>query len=71
MGISAALSATGQYNGEILMSSLPIQAPRFNLPSTAHLTEYLHTSADSESARGKPGDIEVVLFAPATLALTS
>jgi hypothetical protein len=43
VGISAALSATGQFGGEITMSTVPITVPRFNLPSTADPNEYLPT----------------------------
>ena len=41
VGISAALSATGEHGGEIKMSSLPTQVPRINLPSEAASNEDL------------------------------
>lgn len=43
VGISAALSATGQHGGEIRMSTTPMQVPRFDLPSVADPNEFLPT----------------------------
>jgi hypothetical protein len=43
VGISVALSTSGEYGGEIRMSTLPVKVPRFNLPSTADPNEYLPT----------------------------
>lgn len=40
-GVSIALSSSGAYGGEIRMSTLPVEVPRFNLPSTADPNEYL------------------------------
>ncbi|MCK1409544.1 hypothetical protein [Bradyrhizobium sp. 76] len=34
VGISVALSSSGAYDGEIRMSEIPVNVPRFNLPST-------------------------------------
>ena len=47
-GISAVLSTSGQYagvggSGDIRMSLLPLEVPRFNLPSTADPNEFLPT----------------------------
>jgi hypothetical protein len=44
-GVSIALSATssGEFGGEIRMTRMPLQIPRFNLPSTADPNEYLPT----------------------------
>ncbi len=53
VGISAALSATGEHGGEIRMSSTPIQVPRFDLPSVADPNEFLPTMTH------RPADIAV------------
>jgi hypothetical protein len=42
-GISVALSTTGAFGGEIQMSTVPMQVPRFNLPALADPNEYLPT----------------------------
>lgn len=34
-GISQAISTTGAYGGDIRMSTMPVEVPRFNLPSIA------------------------------------
>lgn len=43
VGISAALSTTGEHGGEIRMSGVQMQVPRFNLPSSADPNQYLAT----------------------------